>query len=325
METYFSCCGKQERCTVLDEHIFEDFEALAQDFVFGKTPSPSPDQPKRKAVALDCEMGTSITNSCELIQLSVVDYFTGEILLDSLVRPKIQMLHYNSKYSGITPQMMRRAITNGDFLESFESAREELWKWIDSETILVGHSMNHDLNKLHIIHPLIVDSYICVPKLQSSGHSLKNLAKQILGKDVQGGLEGKRGHDCVEDALAARELVIWCSENKAALRARAVQAKEEEEIRLKEIEARRAEKQALEEKKAEELRTQLAASGTSRLEASENKPPDVKAMPLVVFTHEGWLRGGNAEVNVKGEEDTKTWETHTAPFSQSSQNTWRWI
>lgn len=263
METYFSCCGKNERCVVSDEHIFEDFKALAQSLVYEETPLPSLHQPKRKAVALDCEMGTSITNSCELIQLSAVDYFTGEVLIDSIVRPNIQMSHYNTPYSGITFQMMRNAIASGEFLESFEGARAELWKWIDSETILVGHSLNHDLSQLHLVHPLVVDSYICVPKLVSSGNSLKTLTKQLLGKDVQEGLEGKIGHDCVEDALAARELVIWCSENKKVLQARAVLAKEEEETRRKEMEIRRKEKEELQVQKAEERLARLAELDTS--------------------------------------------------------------
>lgn len=265
------------------EHVFEDFAALAQSLVYEETPLPSPHQPKRKAVALDCEMGTSITNSCELIQLSAVDYFTGEVLIDSIVRPKVQMSHYNTPYSGITPQMMKRAITQGEFLESFEGARVELQKWIDSETILVGHSLNHDLSQLHLVHPLIVDSYICVPKLTSSGNSLKTLTKQLLGKGVQEGLEGKRGHDCIEDALAARELVIWCSENKKALEERAVLAKEEEEARRKEAEIRRKEREELQVKKAEERLARLVVSDTSEPKLPTTESPSAKVRPLARF------------------------------------------
>lgn len=228
-------------------------------------------------------MGTSITNSCELIQLSAVDYFTGEVLIDSIVRPKVQMSHYNTPYSGITPQMMKRAVTEGEFLESFEGARAELWKWIDSETVLVGHSLNHDLCQLHLVHPLIVDSYICVPKLVSSGNGLKTLAKQLLGKDVQEGLEGKRGHDCVEDALAARELVIWCSENKEVLEARAVLAEEEAEIRRQETEIRRKEKEVLQVKKAEERLARLAALDTSEPKLLAREPPSANARPPMTF------------------------------------------
>lgn len=289
MEMYFSCCGQQGRCVVSDEHVFEDFEALSQSLVYEKTTLPSPHQPKRKAVALDCEMGTSVTNSCELIQLSVVDYFTGDVLIDSIVRPKVQMSHYNTPYSGITSQMMKRAIAEGEFLESFEGARAELQKWIDSETILVGHSLNHDLSQLHLIHPLIVDSYICVPKLTSSGNSLKTLTKQLLGKGVQEGLEGKRGHDCVEDALAARELVIWCSENKKVLEARAILAKEEEETRRKEAEIRRKEKEALLVKKAEERLARLAALDTSEPKPPAKESPAAKVRPQMRFIGGHWL------------------------------------
>jgi RNA exonuclease 1 len=36
--------------------------------------------------------------------------------------------------------------------------------------------------------------------------SLKKLMKECLGKDVQ---TGKKGHDSLEDAIAARDLVHW--------------------------------------------------------------------------------------------------------------------
>ena len=39
----------------------------------------------RAAVALDCEMGISDEGERELIRISMIDYFTGEVLDNSLV------------------------------------------------------------------------------------------------------------------------------------------------------------------------------------------------------------------------------------------------
>ncbi len=36
---------------------------------------------------------------------------------------------------------------------------------------------------------------------------LKTLAKDLLGMKIQA---GNKGHDCVEDTLATRELTLWC-------------------------------------------------------------------------------------------------------------------
>ncbi|KAI5849457.1 hypothetical protein DFP73DRAFT_540645 [Morchella snyderi] len=238
-EILFPCCGQLEgpdceKCVVNDQHIYEDFDTFAEKLTFVKTPGPFPGIQKRKAVALDCEMGTSYTNSSELIQLSVVDYFTGESLIDMLVRPKVQLRSFNTQYSGVTREMMAQAIASGEYLDGVEGARNELWKWIDSTTILIGHSLHCDLRELRLAHPLIVDSFLCVPKIKASGNGLKSLMEELLGQKVQ---DSKSGHDCVEDALASRELVIWCIQNEDRVAERAIVSQKEEEIRRQEREA----------------------------------------------------------------------------------------
>jgi DNA polymerase III epsilon subunit-like protein len=170
-------------------------------------------------------MGVSRTNDPELLQLCVIDYFSGTILLDMLVRPHAALKHYNTRFSGITEEMVNRAVAEGEFLDGWEAARFALWNLIDANTVIVGHALNYDLFQLKIIHYNIVDSAVAVPRLRSSKHGLKFLANELTGKRIQTGSD--MGHDCVEDALAARELVIWCSENQGALEERRVKAAEE--------------------------------------------------------------------------------------------------
>ncbi|TDZ40767.1 RNA exonuclease 3 [Colletotrichum trifolii] len=235
--------------SILDNHYHD---------LSGRTRQP------RQAVAIDCEMGVAYDGESVLIRVSVVDYFTSEILLDSLVYPDVKMLHYNTRYSGVSRKDMEDARNKGKCLiGGLAAAREEVWKWVGPETVVVGHAVNNDLASLRWIHPLIIDSLILAAaekaaqeklaeelmkkeeeaallaaakareqsndlmtfsdaegsdkgsdgetktKTQRSKRgklSLKALTREILGRNIQ---VGKAGHDSLEDALAARDLVHW--------------------------------------------------------------------------------------------------------------------
>ncbi|KAL0932637.1 3'-5' exonuclease [Colletotrichum truncatum] len=124
------------------------------------TPSGLPRHP-RPAVALDCEMGVAFDGESELIRLTLIDYFTSEILLDSLVYPTVRMQHYNTRYSGVSRQDMNEARDKGKCLiGGLAAAREEVWRWVGPETIVIGHAVQNDLASLRWIHPLVVDSLI---------------------------------------------------------------------------------------------------------------------------------------------------------------------
>ncbi|KAE9583806.1 hypothetical protein CGMCC3_g208 [Colletotrichum fructicola] len=241
--------------------------------------TPSGPRQSRRAVAIDCEMGVAFDGESELIRLTLVDYFTAEILLDSLVFPAVGMSHFNTRYSGVSRQAMDEARRKGKCITGgVAAARQEVWRWVGPETIVVGHGVNNDLTSLRWIHPLVVDSMLLataakaekekreeeeeeerkkalaleeaksiqeteVPdedlisfesenenskgkqkgkedkakKQKGSGLSLKNLTHDLLDRQIQ---VGKMGHDSLEDALAARDLVHWfvtqkCVELKA--------------------------------------------------------------------------------------------------------------
>ena len=56
----------------------------------------------RIAVALDCQMGTADDGEMELIRLTMIDYFSSETFIDSLVFPSVKMFHYNTRFSRVT-------------------------------------------------------------------------------------------------------------------------------------------------------------------------------------------------------------------------------
>jgi RNA exonuclease 1 len=154
-------------------------------------------------------MGMSMSNESELIRLTAVDFFTKETLVDNLIFPSVPMRHYNTKYSGVTLSMIQAARLQGTCILGRDAAREALLQYIGPGTVLVVHGGSSDLTALRLLHPHVVDSFILegyYGEKVEGGKGLKNLMKLKTGLDIQS--RGKLGHDSLEDALAARELVL---------------------------------------------------------------------------------------------------------------------
>jgi DNA polymerase III epsilon subunit-like protein len=184
-------------------------------------PAYHPMNAKRSAVALDCEMvGVGDNNDSEIARISAIDYLTGEILIDTLVQPLKRVTNWRTMYSGITKKAMTAAITQGRILKGWPGARASLFSHIDANTIMVGQALNHDLIALGIQHQRVVDSAILASDAVGSNikrrWGLKDLCDQLLGIEIQN--YGKEGHDSVEDAFAAREVVLWCIEHSDKLK-----------------------------------------------------------------------------------------------------------
>jgi DNA polymerase III epsilon subunit-like protein len=185
------------------------------------TPAYHAMNPKRSAVALDCEMvSVGDNNESEIARISAIDYLTGEILIDTLVQPLQRVTNWRTKYSGITKKAMTAAITQGRILKGWPEARASLFSHIDANTIMVGQALNHDFIALGIQHQRVVDSAILASDAVGSDikrrWGLKDLCDQLLGIEIQN--HGKKGHDSVEDAFAAREVVLWCIEHSDRLK-----------------------------------------------------------------------------------------------------------
>ncbi|KAL2001762.1 hypothetical protein VTN02DRAFT_1286 [Thermoascus thermophilus] len=223
----YTCCANRNPrapgCTFAEHHVCEDYAPgeLEAQWMLHQTPQRKNRTPfPRKAVALDCEMGTSARGESELIRLTAVDYFTGETLVDSLVYPRVPMRHFNTRYSGVTRGMLEAARRSGTCLVGRDAARERLWRFVGPETIVVVHGGHSDFLALRWIHPRAVDTFLVegvwrekqLKKKKSpedkgqGGRSLKHLAEVRLGWKIQC---GKNGHDSLEDALACRALVDW--------------------------------------------------------------------------------------------------------------------
>ncbi|MCJ1257793.1 3'-5' exonuclease [Lignoscripta atroalba] len=156
----------------------------------------SPTAEAGRYLAIDCEMvgvGPNPDMDSALARVSVVNYH-GQQLYDSFVLPKEAVTDFRTAVSGITPQLLRSA-------RSLEVVQTHVAELLNGK-ILVGHAIRNDLDALMLGHPKrdIRDTSRYPGFRQLAGGktpSLKRLAKEVLGVDIQGG-----EHSSVEDARA---------------------------------------------------------------------------------------------------------------------------
>jgi len=148
-----------------------------------------------KYVGIDCEMvgvGGDEDRSV-LARVSIVN-FHGTQVYDSFVRPKEFVTDWRTHVSGVSSKNMATART-------FEEVQADVAA-ILKDRVIVGHAIRNDLEAIMLGHPkkdIRDTSRFSGFRKYSGGKtpSLKKLAKEILGVDIQGG-----EHSSIEDARA---------------------------------------------------------------------------------------------------------------------------
>ncbi|TDH73437.1 uncharacterized protein CCR75_008516 [Bremia lactucae] len=159
-----------------------------------------------KIVAIDCEMcvtqkaGVSERKSNALCRVSAID---GENILKNIIsdflvhqpEPGFHMVDPKTDIHGITP------IQIADCRITMAQAQKKMLKYINKDTIVVGHSVSGDLSCMRISHRRVIDTALIfqrkVGNLSSSTPGLKDLTKFLLGFDMP------QGHDSTVDAQAS--------------------------------------------------------------------------------------------------------------------------
>uniref|UniRef100_A0AAG5D7N0 Exonuclease domain-containing protein n=2 Tax=Anopheles atroparvus TaxID=41427 RepID=A0AAG5D7N0_ANOAO len=158
-----------------------------------------PVTPRSPMFGLDCEMCGIAGNKSVLTRVSIVNE-AGTIIYDELVKPKQKIVDYRFEFSGISKEML------DNVTKRLEDVQQEIRKLLPRDAILVGQSLNCDLDALQMLHPYVIDSSIVFNITGNASHKakLRLLAKQFLHKDIQCSTDG---HNPIEDCMASLALV----------------------------------------------------------------------------------------------------------------------
>ena len=200
----WECCGAQEYsrgCTVGNQHVWSGtlpgHNGPFYDYVMTTPPYGCQWELNQGVFALDCEM-VYTKNGMEVAKVSIVD-LCGEVTYSTLVKPSAPIIDYNTRFSGL------RHSDLADVTKTLKDVQMEILSFVNSGTILIGHSLESDLRALKIVHMNVIDTSILYPHCLGPPmrRSLKDLVRTELNKSIQDG-----EHSSVEDARAVIELVI---------------------------------------------------------------------------------------------------------------------
>ncbi|KAI5853833.1 ribonuclease H-like domain-containing protein [Tricharina praecox] len=238
-EAKWTCCGGvvgfHNGCETAPTHVFKvtDPKRLALQLPFSKTP-PNPNIKTERALALDCEMSYT-THGMELTRITATAFPSGKIVIDALVKPYGVVLDFNTRFSGVSSEMLTSAspwrptapypdVSSTELINptthsppeklgifaSPSQARKALYHYIGPNTILIGHALENDLLHLRMCHEAIVDTAVLFPHNRGlpMRNKLKYIVQHFLGREIQvdGGDSGLKGHDSAIDARCAAEL-----------------------------------------------------------------------------------------------------------------------
>ncbi|XP_034986388.2 RNA exonuclease 5 [Zootoca vivipara] len=174
-------------------------EGLSNCSHFVRTRCDGPATDSSPLFGLDCEMCLTDKGS-ELTRISVVDA-RGRCIMNELVKPELPIRNYLTSYSGITEELLLPVTT------TLADIQVRLKKLLPPDAVLVGHSLNNDLQALEMVHPNVIDTSLLFARKGGKRFKLKFLAEAVLRKQIQR-TDGS-GHDPTEDAKCALELAQY--------------------------------------------------------------------------------------------------------------------
>ncbi|KAH7889012.1 hypothetical protein F5I97DRAFT_2006350 [Phlebopus sp. FC_14] len=163
-----------------------------------------PEKQRARVYAIDCEMCMT-DDGKELTRVCMIDYESGIVVYDKLVKPPKPVTDYLTKWSGITEASLATATT------TLAEVQAQLLTILAPKggptSILVGHSLESDLKALRICHPLCIDTALVYhhPRGRPLKPGLAWLTKKWCHREIQ--TRGEGGHDPEEDARACVDLL----------------------------------------------------------------------------------------------------------------------
>ncbi|KAH7020823.1 ribonuclease H-like domain-containing protein [Microdochium trichocladiopsis] len=211
---------KKEGYTIIaSDDITADGSASAGAETVLPTPRAAPSAVKISAIVVDCEMAGTAEKDSELVHLTLLEFFSGHVLLNKLVNPTRAITDWRTSITGIDASTMQAAVDDDRALQGWQAARAELWRLADDNTILIGQSLHNDLKVLHTTHYRVIDTAVLAADAVLGQKSkirkrwgLQELCRQLLDIHIRqpAGPGESVVHDALEDTLATRELVLMC-------------------------------------------------------------------------------------------------------------------
>lgn len=148
---------------------------------------------------IDCEMCRTSKGVSELTRISIVNE-SFETIYETLVRPTNKIVDYLTQYSGITEEIMMTVT------KTLKDVHKEVREILPPDAILIGQSLNCDLNAMRMMHPYVIDTSVCfnLSGVRRRKSKLQTLAMTFLKEAIQ---EQGGGHDSVEDSVSSLKLV----------------------------------------------------------------------------------------------------------------------
>ncbi|KAF0879719.1 REXO1 exonuclease, partial [Crocuta crocuta] len=180
LETRYRCCEGvlgSTGCQVAKLHVHDQKENL-EGFVKTFVKSPPPDG-NHGVFAVNCEVCYT-AKGLELTQVTVVDP-SLQVVYATFVKPDEEVIDYNTRFSGVVEKDLKNIKT------SIRDVQAVLLNLFSADTVLIGHSFEHSLYALKLIHSSVVDTTVLFPHRLGLPHkrSLKSLVADYLQRIIQ--------------------------------------------------------------------------------------------------------------------------------------------
>ncbi|KAH6618531.1 hypothetical protein C7974DRAFT_440828 [Boeremia exigua] len=189
---------------------------------FESAPARNQAKPALGIIAMACSKIVLGSGCHEVVKIAAVDVLTCRVLMSHLVctDPDAQVANWNSSNTGLNSfsDLENARQVGYRVLKGWAAARAALFKFVDQETIIVGHNLRSELDALRVIHGRAVDIVKVVEKAAKGPLSKAQVSLDSWCRDVANVANLKTdpvfGRDCVMNAFAVREIGLWSIKNR---------------------------------------------------------------------------------------------------------------
>ncbi|EDU48548.1 conserved hypothetical protein [Pyrenophora tritici-repentis Pt-1C-BFP] len=198
----------------------DDYTIQYPSTEFESAPAHDTKKPALRVVALSCSRIVLADGLQEVVKIAAVDVLTCRILMNHLVctDPDAEVRNWCSTVTGLFGWADFEAARRFGYrvFKGWPAARAALWKFIDKDTIVVGHNLRSDLDALRMIHGRAVDIAKVVEKAANGPLNKAQLSLDSLCRDYPAitlKSDPEYGRDVLLNAFSIREFGLWVVKN----------------------------------------------------------------------------------------------------------------